>query len=130
MNNEEVKEKNLGGRPRIEIDREQFEKLCELQCTLIEISNYFDCSEDKIEMWCKEEYNKGFSEVFRQKRGKGKVSLRRTQWQLAETSVPMAIFLGKQYLGQKDKVEFEDNRKDDEAFDELTTEELKKLAGE
>ena len=123
-------EKNLGGRPRIEIDKQQFENLCRLQCTLIEIADFFDCSEDKIEMWCKEEYNKGFSEVFRQKRGKGKISLRRTQWQLAETSVPMAIFLGKQYLGQKDKVELDDTRKEDEAYEELTTEELKKLAGE
>lgn len=123
-------EKNLGGRPEIEIDKQQFENLCRLQCTLIEIADFFDCSEDTIERWCKREYEKGFAEVFRQKRGKGKISLRRTQWQLAETSVPMAIFLGKQYLGQKDKVEVDDVRESDEAYKELTTEELKKLAGE
>lgn len=32
----------------------------------------------------------------------GKTSLRRKQFRLAETSAPMAIFLGKQYLGQND----------------------------
>jgi hypothetical protein len=49
-----------------------------------------------------------FSEIFAIKRSIGKVSLRRTQWQLAEKSVPMAIFLGKNYLGQTDRAEVED----------------------
>ena len=34
-----------------------------------------------------------------------KIKLRRTQFKLAEHSVPMAIWLGKQYLGQRDVVE-------------------------
>lgn len=38
-----------------------------------------------------------------------KIRLRRIQFKLAENSTPMAIFLGKQYLGQKDKIEYEDN---------------------
>lgn len=46
-----------------------------------------------------------FSEVFRQKREMGKMSLRRKQWKLADTSASMAIFLGKNYLGQTDQVE-------------------------
>ena len=46
-----------------------------------------------------------FSEVFKEKRGLGKISLRRSQWRLAEKSATMAIWLGKQYLGQKDQVE-------------------------
>ena len=33
------------------------------------------------------------------------MSLRRIQWKHAEKSVPMAIWLGKQYLGQKDIIE-------------------------
>ena len=33
------------------------------------------------------------------------MSLRRIQFRLAENSVPMAIFLGKNWLGQTDKVE-------------------------
>ena len=46
-----------------------------------------------------------FSEVFKEKRGLGKISLRRNQFRLAEKSATMAIWLGKQYLGQKDQVE-------------------------
>ena len=46
-----------------------------------------------------------FSEVFAEKRQKGRASLRRLQFRLAEKSATMAIWLGKQYLGQKDQVE-------------------------
>ena len=43
------------GRPRIEIDKEEFEKLCDIQCTLTEIAGWFRCSPDTIENWCKRE---------------------------------------------------------------------------
>ena len=33
------------------------------------------------------------------------MSLRRTQFKLAEKNPTMAIFLGKQYLGQRDNIE-------------------------
>jgi len=36
-------------------------------------------------------------------RHEGRASLRRVQWKLAQRSPAMAIWLGKQYLGQKDK---------------------------
>ena len=48
-----------------------------------------------------------FSEVFKQKRGIGKISLRRYQFELAKKNANMAIWLGKQYLGQKDEVQVE-----------------------
>ena len=92
-------------RPRKEISQQEFEKLCWLQCTQQEIADWFDCSPDTIERWCQREYNKRFAEVFAQNRGKGKISLRRMQWQLAEKSPAMAIFLGKNMLGQTDKME-------------------------
>lgn len=89
-------------RPRIEIDQKQFENLCELQCTLKEISGFFNCSEDTIERWCKRTYKENFADIYEKKSSKGKISLRRTQLKLAEKSAAMAIFLGKQNLGQKD----------------------------
>lgn len=107
------------GRPRIEIDKEQFEKLCFLQCTLIEIAGYFNCSEDTIEKWCKREYKKNFTDVFKQKRGVGKISLRRSQFRMAETNPTMAIWLGKQYLGQTEKQEVAVSVKDDETIKEM-----------
>lgn len=98
----------MAGRPRKEIDRDQFEKLCALQCTEIEICGWFDVTDKTLEKWCVETYNKHFSEVFAIKREAGKISLRRAQWQLATKSAAMAIFLGKNYLGQSDHVEIID----------------------
>ena len=90
-------------RPRIPIDKQTFEKLCGLQCTEQEIADWFNCSVDTIERFCKRTYKMRFAEVFSQKRSIGKISLRRMQWKLAEKSAPMAIFLGKNYLGQTDE---------------------------
>lgn len=92
-------------RPRKEIDQKQFENLCGLQCTLEEICGWFDVCSDTLETWCKRTYKRSFSEVFAQKRGAGKISLRRSQWRLAEKNATMAIFLGKQFLGQRDSVD-------------------------
>ena len=98
------------GRPRIEIDYDQFKKLCEMQCTLQEIAGFFDCSEDTIERWCKRELEEPFAEAFKKYSAKGRTSLRRYQFKLAEKNAAMAIFLGKNYLGQKDF--FESDNKD------------------
>lgn len=92
-------------RPKKEIDQKQFEALCGLQCTLLEICDALDVTDKTLDKWCKRTYGEHFSEVFSKKRGKGKISLRRMQWRLAEKNATMAIWLGKQYLGQKDIVE-------------------------
>lgn len=89
------------------IEKKQFEKLCQLQCTIFEICDYFDVEDDTLNSWCKKTYKKTFSDVFKVKRGKGQISLRRMQWQQAEKNATMAIWLGKQYLGQRDNIEVE-----------------------
>lgn len=86
------------------IDKEQFEKLCAMMCTQEEIAGFFNCHIDTVNNFCKREYGETFSEVFKKKSATGKISLRRNQWKLSETNTAMAIFLGKQYLGQKDNV--------------------------
>ena len=96
-------------RPKIEIDRKQFESLCELQCTLNEIATFFNCSPDTVERWCLREYKSSFADIFLIKRGEGKISLRRAQFELAKKSATMAIWLGKQYLGQKDVMQVDQN---------------------
>ena len=70
-----------------------------------------------------------FSEVFSIKREKGKVSLRRSQFKLAEKNPTMAIWLGKQYLGQRDEqyIETKQDIKQKNPLQGLTTEELKGL---
>lgn len=89
------------GRPKKQIDKEQFEKLCGLQCTLDELCCYFDCNTDTLEKWCKKTYKMNFSEVFKKKRGNGKISLRRKQFEVAMSGNPtMLIWLGRNMLNQ------------------------------
>ena len=114
-------------RPRKEIDSEQFEKLCALQCTLKEIAGWFGCSEDTIENWCKRTYvdendqPMGFSDTYKKYSADGKISLRRFQFKQAERNPSMAIWLGKQWLGQRDNIDVgvtDDKAREVEALDE------------
>ena len=91
-------------RPRIDIDAKQFEKLCGMQCPLWEIAAWFDCSEDTIERWCKREYKLSFADAYKRHSASGKIALRRFQFKQAEKNVAMAIWLGKQWLDQKEQV--------------------------
>ena len=88
------------------IKRDQFENMCGIQCTEEEIASVFGVSVDTLERWCSNEYGRGFAEVFREKRQFGKASLRRKQWLKAtdDMDTTMLIFLGKQYLGQADRI--------------------------
>lgn len=100
-------------RPRKDINQGQFEGLCRIQCTLSEIADIFDCSEDTIERWCRREYKISFAEAFKRFSAGGKMSLRRIQFKLAEKSPAMAIWLGKQYLGQREFYEEQVKETDD-----------------
>ena len=90
------------GRPMIQIDQRNFEELCKMQCTEMEIAGFFGCSDETLNKWCKKTYKKTFEQCFAILRQGGKASLRRTQWRIAENNAAMAIFLGKNYLGQSD----------------------------
>lgn len=106
-----------GGRPQKEIDKRTFEQLCGIQCTMHEIMAVLDVTDKTLTSWCRRTYGKSFSEIFAEKRKLGFASLRRTQFRLAEKSAAMAIFLGKNYLGQVDKDEWQ--RQQDEKLLEL-----------
>ena len=91
------------GRPKTNLDLADLEKICRLNCTMPEIAAFFDIPlrtlEDKYtnDEAVRRSIDKG--------RNQGKLSLRRKQLQiLDETNNPtMAIWLGKQLLGQRDK---------------------------
>lgn len=51
-----------------------------------------------------------FTECYKKGRENGRLSLRHSQFQLAKVNAAMAIFLGKQYLGQKDNPEESDTK--------------------
>ena len=93
------------GRPRKEINEKLFENLCAIQCTEKEICSVLECCEDTLNAWCKRTYKMTFSDAYKNKCQIGKSSLRRAQFRLAEKNATMAIWLGKQYLDQRDIVE-------------------------
>jgi len=106
-------------RPRIEIDFEQFKGLCAIMCTEEEIACWFKCSVDTIERWCQRELKMSFAEAYKKYSVGGKISLRRYQMRMAEHNATMAIWLGKQYLGQTDKQEVAVAMQNDETLKEM-----------
>ena len=93
------------GRPPIPIDKKQFESLCGMLCTEEEIADFFECSIDTVNRWCKNTYSQTFAEIYKQKRTLGKVSLRRSGFKMAQTVPSVHIFYAKNFLGMTDKVE-------------------------
>jgi hypothetical protein len=88
------------GRKRVEIDLAELEKLCALQATNAEIAAWFGCTERTIEKRSKEP---AIQEVMTRGRAKGRISMRRAQMKLLEAgNATMAVWMGKQYLGQRD----------------------------
>ena len=118
--NEAVGSKNKGGRPHKKIDQIGFEKLCQMMCTRDEICAFFETTDKTLNEWCKRTYGEGFSAVYAQKREQGKISLRHSQLQLAKKSAAMAIFLGKNYLGQTDKCEVTAKGVDEQVVADVT----------
>lgn len=98
------------GRPSKEFDKETFEGLCEIQCTQSEICSVFRTTDKTLSKWCIEAYGENYSEVYKRFSEDGKKSLRRMQYDSARKgNVTMQIWLGKQYLGQRDKTEVTEN---------------------
>lgn len=120
----------MAGRPRKEIDKTEFEKLCGLQCTRDEICGFFDTTAKTLYAWCKDTYGEDFSTVYEIKREKGKISLRRAQFQLAQKNASMAIFLGKNMLGQTDGFTRYDEQKEDDNFMNALKDASDKIWGE
>lgn len=85
------------GRKKLEIDEKQVEQLAAIMCTMEEIASVVECSVDTLE--------RRFADVIKRGREKGKSSLRRRQFELCKRNATMCIWLGKQYLGQSDKLE-------------------------
>jgi len=90
------------GRPYKVLDAELFERLCFSICTYSEIEAMMKADMSTLQEWCKRTWGKTFSEKYKEFSEGGKASLRRTQLRLAQKNAAMAIWCGKQYLGQHD----------------------------
>lgn len=87
------------GRPKKEINYKLVESLASIFCTQDEIASVLDISTRTLQR------DQEFNRVFKRGQEMAKSSLRRLQWKHAEKSAAMAIWLGKQYLGQRDNIE-------------------------
>ena len=96
-----------GGRPREEVDIDKLRNMVRIQCTAEECASILEVSVDTIDRRLKEAGYAGFADFFKKHQDEGKASLRRAQWKAAtENHNPtMLVWLGKQMLGQTDKVE-------------------------
>lgn len=96
------------GRPKSVFNEKELKYLCSIHCTLEEIAGFFQMNKDVLRRRIKEEYGISWTEFYERNSQGSKVSLRRRQIQAAmEGDTAMLKFLGKNMLGQKEKVEFD-----------------------
>ena len=74
----------------------------EAQSTIKEIAGSFGVSADTLKKAIKKYFGTTFQDLYEKHSATGIMSLRRNQFKLAKTNPSMAIWLGKQYLGQHD----------------------------
>lgn len=95
---EPAKEKKKNGRPKKIIDYKTVEQLASIMCTQEEIASILEISVRTLQRDAK------FCRIYKKGMDKGRMSLRRKQFTMSDRNATMAIWLGKQYLGQTDKI--------------------------
>ena len=85
------------GRPKAEASEREIELLAGVFCTNEEIAAKVGISRSTLE--------RNFDAALKRGRQASKASLRAIQWKHAQKSVPMSIWLGKQYLNQRDRLD-------------------------
>lgn len=85
-------------RPKLDIDSDEVYKLAKYGASNVDIAEFFGCAESTIRGRFCESVDKG--------RAERRITLHRKQYEVAEAgNVAMLIWLGKQVLGQADKLE-------------------------
>ena len=100
---DDIKTKGRPKRLLNELGVETIKNLASIQCTDEEIASVLGCS---VDLLTNKNNREAFLEAKEAGQLSGKASLRRMQFKTAEAgNATMQIWLGKQYLGQKDKQE-------------------------
>ena len=80
------------------IKENEVKKLASYGCSNVEIADFFGCDESLI--------RKSYYEYLTKGRAEQKMRLRQLQWRACENgNVSMLIFLGKNMLGQQDRID-------------------------
>ncbi len=97
-----MQEARRKGRKPVEIDLAQLERLCAMHCTDQELADWFAVSTRTIENRRK---RAEFAQAMQRGYSKGRISVRREQMKILENgNASMGIWLGKQFLGQRDVI--------------------------
>ena len=98
------------GRPKANIDWHKVDNLLKAQCDGVGIAGILGVHPNVLYEACKEVNKLSFSEYSAQKKSKGKELLRAKQFEMAMNGdKSMCIWLGKQYLDQKDRKDMTSN---------------------
>lgn len=101
------------GRPKANIDWHKVDNLLKAQCDGVGIAGILGVSPDTLYRACQDEHNIGFADYSAQRKSEGKELLRAKQFDSAMSGdKTMLVWLGKQYLGQRDKTENENKNTD------------------
>ena len=91
------------GRPIYQIDYEKLEAMCKIHCTEAECAAILGIDRDTLTAALRRDGYDDFSAYFKKASAGGKMSLRRRQFKAAmDGSVPMLIWLGKNWLDQRE----------------------------
>lgn len=102
-------EKHKGGRPKKELDYKLIEELSNIQCTQDEIASCLGVNVKTLRA------DEKFLDLYKKGQECGKKSLRRYQFECAKKgNSAMLIWLGKQYLGQRDNIDVSTTKMDDD----------------
>ncbi len=95
-------------RPKANIDWEKVNEYLKAQCDGVSIAGLLGICPDTLYRSCQEIHKIGFAEYSAKKKVEGVELLKAKQYQVAmEGDRTMLVWLGKQYAGQKDKIENE-----------------------
>ena len=92
------------GRPKAEIDWRKVDQYLKAQCDGVGIAGLLGVAPITLYRACKRKFKVNFDAYSAQKKAEGKELLRAKQYETAfNGNFTMQIWLGKQYLGQRDK---------------------------
>lgn len=104
------KPKRKVGRPKVVVDWKTVDMYLKAACTGTGIADMLGISANTLYRACERDNKMGFDAYSQQKRETGEDMLRAKQFDKAmKGDTPMLVWLGKQRLGQKDKVENDNN---------------------
>lgn len=111
------------GRPKKTLTDKEWgsvDYMAKIHCTGEEIAGVLQMDYDTLNRNSKEKWGIPISEYIKEHSQGGKMSLRRAQWKSAENgNATMQIWLGKQWLGQKDQQEISVSASIDNTVEEM-----------